>query len=249
MKYLLLTALGLALCAPLYAETESCPMGTEDMMNYFTMGYPNRLSNNMGPGNANPVYTNIFPDLGESFSTSGYFLWAKSSIGYPWDIKSFDQKYIYDRTTESSWTDPTTFKRFATDLPMSPRCVKIGREGPAIRISSANTNYSTYANCLPTLTQNLGYVINTVSAPAMVNTGGNLGTVKTRYFIYTYSCNSKYEDCAYQEVYSLGYGVGLYDWKYYQNNKGHFILASESVMNQFDSGSATPYLPCSSSYE
>jgi hypothetical protein len=219
------------------------------MLNYFTMAYSNRLSNHMGPGNANPIYTSISPDLGEKFAVSGQFLWTKSAVGYPWDIKTFDGNYVYDRATELSWTDPTSFKRFTRDLPMSKRCVPTKRSGGSIKISSSATNYSSYANCQQTQTQNLGYVVNSISAPSTVNTGGNLGSVRTRYFTYKYSCNSSYGNCAYQEVYSLGYGVGLYDWKYYVNQNGSFVLNQESVINQFDSGSATPYLPCASSYE
>jgi hypothetical protein len=249
VRRILLAILGMALCTPLFAQIQSCPAGTEDMMSYFTMGYPNRLSSYMGPGNANPIYNSIVPDLGSNFATSGYFLWTKSSVGYPWDIKTFDQNFIYDRTTEVSWSDPTTFKRFNTDLPMSRRCVPIGKPGGAIRISPANTNYSSYANCLPTLTQNLGYVINRISAPTLVNTGGNLGPVETRLFTYTYSCDSSYTNCAFKEVFSLGYQVGLYNWKYYRNEAGVFKLVQQSKINYFDSGSATPYLPCASSYE
>ncbi len=219
------------------------------MMNYFVMGYPNRLNHYMGPGNANPIYSTISPDLGTNFATNGEFEWTKSSVGYPWDIKVFDSNYIYDRTTEVNWTDPTAFKRFSTDLPMSRRCVPASKAGGAIRVAAGNTNYQSYANCLPTQTQNLGYVVNTISAPKVVNVGTALGSVRTRYFTYRYSCNSSYENCLYQEVYSLGYGVGLYDWKYYINQNGTFLLNQESIINQLDSGSATPYLPCSSSYE
>ena len=218
------------------------------MMNYFTMAYPNRLDHYMGPGNANPVYTSISPDLGGNFATSGQFEWIKSWVGYPWDIKVFDANYIYDRTTELSWTDPTAFKRFNTDLPLSRRCVPAKKSGGSLKIASANTNYTSYANCQPTQTQNLGYVVNTISPPRLVNLDG-LGSVKTRYFSYQYSCNSRYESCGYKEVFSLGYGIGLYDWKYYVNQGGKFVLSQESVINQFDSGSATPYLPCSTSYQ
>ena len=249
MKHILLAMLGMALCIPVYAQTESCRAGTEDMMNYFTMGYPNRLTNNLGPGNANPIYTNIVPELGDSFATTGYFLWTKSSVGYPWDVKTFDEKYIYDRTTELGWTDPTSFKRFNIDLPVAKRCVQIGQSGQSIKIAKANTNYTSYANCLPTLTQNLGYVVNIVSPPKLVNTGGNLGTIQTRVFSYRYSCDSTYQNCAYQEKFFLGYQVGLYDWQYYQNVGGVFKLVQESKINQFRSGSATPYLPCATSYQ
>src|SRR5262249_10582041 len=104
-----------------------------------------------------------------------------------------------------------------------------------------------YSNCQWTKRQNLGYVVNTISAPVIVNTG-NLGSVKTRYFKYKYSCDSNYANCAYKEVFSLGYQVGLYDWKYYKNVGGSLVLVQESLINRFSSGSATPFLPCTSSY-
>lgn len=245
----LLLAFVLIAAGSLAAQTFSCPAGTEDMMKYFTMSSPNRLTNYMGPGNANPIYTTIVPDLGTSFATSGYFVWTKSSIGYPWDIKSFDNKYVYDRTTELSWTDPTAFKRFTSDLPIAQRCLKTGKAGAAIKVASANTNYSSYGNCQVTQTQNLGYVVNSISAPKTVNTGGNLGTVQTRLFNYQYSCDLNYANCAYKEVFSLGYGIGLYDWKYYLNQGGVWVLSQESVINQLDTGAATPYLPCTTSYQ
>ena len=250
LKVLAIIIVCAACCSGLFAQTqESCPAGTEDMLNYFTMGYPNRLSHYMGPGNANPVYNSISPDLGSKFAKGGQFLWIKSSIGYPWDIKMFDGNYVYDRTTELSWTDPTTFKRFNRDLPMSRRCVPMKSSGGTVKIPSSATNYTFYANCLPTQTQNLGYVINNISAPVMVSTGGNLGSVRTRYFTYKYSCNSSYEACSFEEVFSLGYGVGLYDWKYYVNQGGTLALSQHVSINRFTSGAATPYLPCTSSYQ
>ena len=249
MKTVLLIALSLVSCSSLFAQNrETCPTGFEDMMNYFTMAYPNRLTNYMGPGNANPIYTTITPDLGSSFAITGQYLWIKSSVGYPWDIKVYDNNYIYDRTTELGWTDPTAFKRFNIDLPMSRRCVPIHASAGQIKIPASKTSYTSYARCAPTQTQNLGYVVNTISAPT-TSSVGNVGPVKTRLFYYEYSCNSSYLNCAYMEVFSLGYGIGLFDWKYYVNQNGTFVFKQESVINQFKAGAATPYLPCTSSYQ
>ena len=33
-----------------HAQTFSCPAGTEDMMNYFLMSYPDRIDKHMEPG-------------------------------------------------------------------------------------------------------------------------------------------------------------------------------------------------------
>lgn len=39
---------------PAYSQTIACPAGTEDMLEYFAMGYPARSTHHMGSGNANP---------------------------------------------------------------------------------------------------------------------------------------------------------------------------------------------------
>ena len=249
MKTILLAALVLVSGSSLYAqERESCPAGTEDMLNYFTMAYPNRLTHHMGPGNANPIYTDITPDLGSNFATTGRLIWIKSSLGFPWDIKVYDTHFIYDRSTGVSGTDATAFKRFNIDLPTSRRCVTINQAGGQIKTPASNTKYTTYAGCSPTMTQPLGYVITYISAPATYNVG-NVGPVQTRFFVYKYTCDSNYENCAFEEIFSLGRGIGLYDWKYYVNQNGRFVFKQESLINEFDSGSATPSLPCSNSYQ
>lgn len=249
MKFLFLTFLAVA--CPILSQAQatlSCPRGYEDMLNYFVMGYPDRVDNYMGPGNANPIYTSIYPDNGtDQYAMTGFFVWTKSAVGYPWDIKTFDPQYVYDRTTELSWTDPATFKRFEKDLPMTQRCVPIGRPGATIYVPASNTNYQSFSQCQPNQTQPLGNVVNTVSAPVTVNLD-KIGPVPTRYFTYQYTCNQFYGSCQYEEVYSLGYGVGLYDWKYYVNQKGKFVLQQESVINQLDGGQTTPDLPCTNSY-
>ena len=90
-----------------------------------------RLDQHMGPGNANPSYTYINPDNGSgNYANIGYFLWIKGASGYPWDVKTWDTNYIYDRSTELVWTDPTSFKRFNQDLPISPRCITKKKAGP-----------------------------------------------------------------------------------------------------------------------
>ena len=238
------TSIGLTITSG-NSNVMSCPSGTEDMMNYFSMASPARQTKFMGPGDANPIYTTVVPDYGVSYAKTGYLVWTKSSARYPWDVKSFDQNYIYDRTTELSWTDATSFKRFSYDLPMSPRCVALGKPAPQIKVSSAKTNFSFYERCAVTNTQNLGYVLNQISAPAMVNTEGDLGTIQSREFTYQYSCDSSYANCTSKEVFTLGYHIGLYDWKYYKNESGSWVLQQESKINNQDSGSVTPYLPCS----
>jgi len=110
VKYLV--AVIFCTCVFAHSQTQnfSCPRRTEDMLNYFVMAYPDRVDRNMGPGNANPIYSSITPDYGNNlYAANGYFIWTKSLSGYPWDIKTFDSNFIYDRATELGWRDPTSF--------------------------------------------------------------------------------------------------------------------------------------------
>lgn len=218
------------------------------MLNYFVMAYPDRVQNFMGPGDANPIYASLVPELGLTFAEQGRFLWTKSASGYPWDIKAFDTHSIYDRTTELSWTDPRSFKRFDRDLPMSQRCAPLGQPGKVIKITPSGATYSFYASCKPYRKGQLGYVFNTVTAPVVVNTKGNVGLVKTRYFKYHYGCNSAYSGCTDMEVFALGYQIGLHDWKHYVSQHGRWVMKQESIINNFSIGQTTPYLPCKSSF-
>lgn len=250
MKFVLVALFSIACPILSLAQASfTCPRGYEDMMNYFVMASPNRVDNHMGPGNANPIYTSIVPDNGTNhYASSGYFLWIKSAAGYPWDIKTFDNQYVYDRATELGWDDPTSFKRFDTDLPMTQRCVRSWAPGGTIAIPASRTTYQSFSQCQSFQRQPLGNVVNSTSAPVIVELD-QIGIVPTRYFTYQYSCNQNYAACQYKEVYSLGYGVGLYDWKYYVNQKGKFVLQQESVINSLQGGQTTPSLPCTNSYE
>jgi hypothetical protein len=232
-----------------YSQTFSCPTGREDMLKYFVMGYPNRVANFMGPGNANPIYSSISPDYLDAFAQSGFIVWTKSVNGYPWDVKSFDTQYVYDRTTEWNWNDPQSFKRFDQDLPITQRCVRVGKAGSSIKVTSASTSYGFYQSCTKYQSGGLGYAYNTLAAPKLIQTAGNMGQVSTRLFKYHYGCDSTYANCQYMEVFSLGYQIGLYDWKYYTAQNGKWILQQESSINTFDVGQTTPYLPCTSSYQ
>jgi hypothetical protein len=245
--FVLATILGLSGGAA--AQTFSCPSGTEDMLNYFVMAYPNRVDSYMGPGNANPIYSSINPELQSGFAAQGYFVWTKSLSGYPWDVKTFDANFVYDRSTELTWVDPSSFKRFNTDLPMSQRCVPTLRAGHNIHINPAQSAFTFYNSCTAQQTSNLGYVVNSITKPTLVNTGGSLGQVKTRLFKYQYGCNSSYSSCTDMEVFSLGYQIGLYDWKHYVAQSGSWVMKQESIINNFSLGQTTPMFMCTNTYQ
>jgi hypothetical protein len=248
VRTILFLAAILGLSGTAAAQSFSCPSGTEDMLNYFVMAYPNRVDRYMGPGNSNPIYSSINPELQSAVPAQGYFVWTKSLSGYPWDVKTFDANYVYDRSTELTWVDPSSFKRFNTDLPMSQRCVPTLRAGHNIHITPAQSAFTFYNSCTAQKTSNLGYVLNSITKPTPTTIAG-LGQIKTRQFKYQYGCDLNYSNCTDMEVFSLGYQIGLYDWKRYVAQSGSWQLKQDSVINNFSIGQTTPLFMCTNTYQ
>ena len=89
-------------------------------MQYFVMNKQDRDCQFMN-GTPNPTYTKVYPN--QDFTPSGYWFWLKSATAHGFDVKAFDQNYVYIRLTELTRTDYSRFKRFVHDLPITERCV------------------------------------------------------------------------------------------------------------------------------
>jgi hypothetical protein len=209
-------------------------------MKYFAMSEQKR-PNQFMTGSANPIYTEVFPN--QDFASAGYALWLKSPEAHGFDVKAFDDKYVYDRSTELNWSDNASFKRFVHDLPLSPRCIPSGQAAPDIRVS--DTAFTFYSNCAAYQTSQLGTSVNTLDAPAMMDTGGNIGKVPTRLLHYRYNCDSNYQNCGDEEQFFLADSYGLWQWRHYSKAQ----LVQTSMINQINSGTATGTLPCVDSYK
>lgn len=237
MKYILSFTL---LCGTLFAQPFTCPTGHADVMKYFVMSQQNRTDHFMS-GSPNPIYTEVFPN--QDFGGTGYWFWLKSPTAHGFDVKAFDQNYVYMRSTELVWTDNTTFKRFIRDLPIAARCVPEGQAGNDIKV--ADTTYLYYSSCSPYKQAKLGTAVNSLDAPALMDTGGNIGQVWTRVLHYRYDCNSDYQQCADEEQFYLANGYGEWQWKHYHNG----TLVKSALMNNMEVGQTNATLPCPDSYE
>ena len=131
-------------------------------------------------GQPNSIYTEVFPD--EDFGASGYWFWLKSAGAHGFDVKAFDQTNIYIRSTELTWNDNTTFKRFNHDLPIAPRCLAPGAASAEIQI--ADTKFQYFGSCNPYKSSNLANAVTNLDAPAVMDTGSNLGQQATRVLHY-----------------------------------------------------------------
>ena len=221
-------------------QSFSCSIGQIDVMPYFAMSKQNRDVQFLN-GQQNPIYTEVFPD--EDFAASGYWFWLKSAGAHGFDVKAFDQNYVYIRSTELVWSDNTTFKRFVNDLPIAARCVPPDGPGPEIEV--ADTSFQYFSSCNPYKSSNLGTALNDLDAPAPMDTGANLGQLSTRVLHYRYNCDNAFHNCINEEQFFLASGYGLWQWKHYQNG----ILVNSTLINDIELGAASGTLPCTESYQ
>jgi hypothetical protein len=244
MRYLLAFAVLLSqhlfFSGTLSAQEFSCPTGQADVMKYFVMAQSLRANQYMS-GTSNPIYTRVFPN--EDFAETGYWFWLKSSTAHGFDVKAFDGNYVYMRSTELIWTNNTTFKRFVHDLPIAARCVPEGQPGPEIKVQT--TSYQYYSSCKSYKESNVGTAVNDLDAPALMDTGGNIGQVWTRVFHYHYNCNQDFQQCTDEEQFFVANGYGEWQWKHYHNG----TLVGSTLINNMEPGTTSATLPCADSYE
>ena len=226
--------------AVLAAQGFSCPAGQADVMKYFVMSEARRGSQFL-EGDPNPIYTLVFPNT--DFPARGYWLWLKGPKAHGFDVKSFDEKYVYMRSTELTWKDNTSFKRFERDLPIAPRCAPEDQPGPQIKVQ--DTKFVYFSDCRPYKSSSIGTAVNDIDAPQKMDVGGNIGQAWTRVLHYHYNCDKNYQNCRDEEQFYLANGFGLWQWQHYKNGS----LVKSALMNDMEPGKAAATLPCSESYQ
>ena len=209
-------------------------------MQYFVMSKKDHDGEFMD-GLPNPIYTEVFPD--QDFASAGYWFWLKSQSAHGFDVKAFDQRYVYMRSTELTWTDNATFKRFVHDLPIATRCVPTNSAGPEIQVP--DTTFQYFASCTSYKSSQLGTAVNDLDAPALMDAGGSLGHVMTRVLHYHYNCDTSYQNCGDEEQFFLAKDYGLWQWVHYRSG----AVVKSGLMTDIGSGTATGTLPCTNAYQ
>lgn len=190
-------------------------------------------------GIVNGHYNVIYP-------ATGTFYWVKGSQGYPWDVDTFDSKYIYQSITEQVWNDPTTYKIFQKPLPWMPRCIDIpvvpGKIA-SIPIDATQTWFDIHTSCTSFTSHNLGYVVNEIWGPSK-QAIGTLPTAPTLTLSYRYSCDSHYSSCNYKETFALQKGNGMILWTYYSLQNGQYVQVQQVAHSTVTLSSVVPVHPC-----
>jgi hypothetical protein len=190
-------------------------------------------------GTVNGHYNAVFPQ-------AGTFYWVKGRAGYPWDVDTFDSKYIYQSITEQDWNDPSTFKVFEVALPWMPRCIDIPSvpgKIASISVDATKTWFDIHTSCTSFTTHNLGYVVNEIWGPYNQSIAG-LPAAPTLTLSYRYGCDSTYGSCHYKETFAMQKGNGMVQWTYYSLQYGEYVQLSQTTHSTATLGSVTPVHPC-----
>ena len=184
-------------------------------------------------------------------SRYGSMVWEmKGSSGYPWDMNTFDENWIYQSITELNYTDPTAFKIFASSswpganggVVWMPRWFTPGI--PMTPVVTKDSTYRTYpGDAKPFSTATLGGQIETfVDGPFegnyAVNFGGDIGTAKSS-IRQTYKWGPNYAN---MEVNYYAAGYGRCQWELWTlGANGQYTRAQVSAFNTVVAG-GTPAL-------
>ena len=181
------------------------------------------------------------------YPTTGTFYWVKSKNGFPWDIDSFDSKYIYQSITEQDWNNPSSYKIFESPLPWMPRCIDVPATPgkiAAIPLQPQNTKFDIHLSCTDYTTHDLGYVVNEIWGPYS-QVIGKLPANPTLTLSYRYSCDPSFSNCQNKETFAMQKGAGLVQWTLYALRNGTYVQINRSTHDTpAVLGSINPVHPC-----
>lgn len=200
-----------------------------DVLQFLTLpetGWDSRSGSARGAtkADASDILTPIDP-------TSGYGQWKhiKNMQGWPWDLKLYDEHFVYDWVTEGAngWSGdpnvgPKSFKKFVGNhsspdhallqdgLPIFPRFVDSVTNNYEINTAASQTTYATFENCKQVgVTVSLGPVTHRLQGPFQIDHGGMVGQQPT--LIHQYFWNNNGVPTLEENYYA--YRFGWISWK------------------------------------
>lgn len=181
------------------------------------------------------------------YPMSGTFYWVKSASGFPWDVDTFDSKYIYQSITEQDWNNPSSYKVFESPLPWMPRCITVPTvpgKIASIPLPPQQTKFDIHLSCTDYTTHGLGYVVNEIWGPYSQSIG-KLPPTPTLTLSYRYSCDSGFSNCQNKETFAMQRGAGLVQWTLYSLQNGNYVQVNRSTHDiPAALGSVIPVHPC-----
>jgi hypothetical protein len=176
---------------------------------------------------------------------TGYSMqFIKDQQGFPVEIKPYDSEYIYDRVTELNWTSPKDFKQFNPMLSMCPRFWD-GLAIDPVRFTHPLSRFEVWQNCKMVSTATVGQVLYTMTGPADVDFGGDVGmtpSIVIRYYWNGIGAVTTYNDR--EELY-LTQKAGWVKWTHAKWTNGVYQIDQATLHNQIIlGGPPAVQLPC-----
>lgn len=164
-------------------------------------------------------------------------IWYMKGTGFPWDMNTWDENFIYQSITENVWTNASTFKMFASKsypsgnggIAWLPRYLN-GFNAPLI---TPDSTYRTYSGCTTFAAQTLGGMIMTTAelGLALIEAIPSFGTAldpATPVLVQRYFWGPGYVNME-VNVYALGYGH--VQWQLWTLVAGVYALKQTSLFN------------------
>lgn len=213
-----------------------------DFLDYAVMNPSDALKQHLAVANGGqPIYGYL--DL-----LKRQIIYMKGNSGYPTEVNTWDDTYVYQSTTEVSWNPATpSFKIFASKswpgnnggIVWSPRTLPVN--GDCSPVETADSSYRTYTDCSHYTTQTLGGPIMTsVSSPFELDLGGDLAVQEVIQQTYLWGPGFKTME---QNLYAKGFG--WVRWRTSNLVNGVYQKQQESLFNTIVKGGLpTPQFPC-----
>lgn len=183
--------------------------------------------------------------------------------GFPWDIKLYDENYIYDWVTEDTWeAGPHAFKKFVANHPIGgptgkkfadgmiqfPRYVDSENAGFDIPIPPSQTSYATFMNCKQVgAAESLGLVRQRFRGPFLLDHGGDVGPMPTliQQYYWVNSKNGVSTPTLEENYYALHYGWVSWKLQAMDSSTGLYKFLQTTLNNKLAEVKAVPFnFPC-----
>jgi hypothetical protein len=173
--------------------------------------------------------------------TGKTMVFGKTPHGFPWDLKSYDQKFIYDWATELDWTNPKDFKMQSAPVPMCPR---FWDGNPTTYQFSQHMPYNEYRNCVKGTAGDVGPAYFTIQPSFPMDFGGDVGVTNTILLTYYWG------DRKHREQLFLTLTAGWVRWSHAVLTQlpgsaySDYVIDSSVIHNKIVLGQVAPQFPC-----
>lgn len=175
-------------------------------------------------------------DTGKSFWVT------KSKKGYPWDIRSYDDKWICAVLTESNlngWTNPKNFKT-EEKWTMLPR---YWNGDPSVYVFHESGIWRDFQNCVQATQGNVGPLWYTIEGPFQMDHAGDVGVAPTILVSYYWS------DGKHREQLFLTSTAGWQEWTHATKvslspGYSNYVIDINVNHNKIVPGVITPQFDC-----